>query len=344
MVSRERAGMELDEYLCLLFPEWNKGFVRRQIRAGQVLVDGEPTHPSRRLKSDQVLILDIDPDEVPKPPVAPAVELEILEENEHWLVVAKPAGLAVEPERWARDEASLSGALLRVAVERADESDREAEGVEHRLRLAHRIDKETSGALLVAKDLETERALRTAFEEGRVEKQYLALVEGEYPLADGESEIIDAPIGPDARRSGRMVIVRGGDEDRPRKKKGAASGKPSRTRVAVERRFRGYTLLACSPLTGRTHQIRVHLAHVGFPLAVDKLYGRRDELLLSQLKPGYRLKPGKTERPLIDRLTLHAHRLGVPDLDGGAGTTEVVAPVPKDLTRALKQLERHRSL
>ena len=336
VVSRERAGLELDEFLCLLFPEWNKGFLRRQVHAGTVLVDGAQTLPSHRLRADQVLMVDIDVTDTPAAPIAPGVPLEILEETDDWMVVAKPAGLAVEPERWARDAASLSGALLQVARQRGGEDG----GIDERMRLVHRIDKETSGAVLVAKNVEAERALRRAFEEGRVEKTYFALVEGEHPLADGEAEVIDLPVGPDGRRSGRMMVRPAKD-----KKKGAGGGKPSRTRVRVERRFRGYTLLRCEPLTGRTHQIRVHLSHAGFPLAVDKFYGRRDSLLLSALKPGYRSKPGRAERALMDRLTLHAAEIGVPDLsEAGGDPQRVSAPFPKDFAQALKQLEKHRSM
>jgi len=323
VVPRDRAGMELDEFLCLQYPDCNKGYIRRQVREGGVLVDGVLARPSQRLHTDQVLYVDFEIEEAPAPPVAPAAEIPVLYETEDWLVVDKPPGLAVEPERWARDKATLSGALLQMSQERSTES----QGLSLRLRLVHRLDKDTSGAVLVAKNLQTERFLRTAFDEGRVRKRYLALVEGEHPLADGEEEVIDLPLGPDERKSGRMIVPGRG-------------GKPSRTRVQVERRFRGYTLLACEPLTGRTHQIRVHLAETGFPLAVDPTYGRRDAFLLSAIKPGYKQKPGRPERPLIDRLTLHASRIGVPGPDGEI--TWVESPLPRDFERALKQLDKVR--
>jgi 23S rRNA-/tRNA-specific pseudouridylate synthase len=154
-------------------------------------------------------------------------------------------------------------------------------------------------------------------------------VEGEHPLADGEEEEIDLALGPDEKRSGRMVV----DPD----------GKPARTRIAVLQRFRGFTWLACRPLSGRTHQIRVHLAARGFPLAVDPLYGRRDELLLSNVKAGYRAKPGRPERPLIERLTLHAAAIELPSPRDAARTIRVEAPLPKDLSQLLKQLAKVRA-
>ena len=325
VVSAERAGLELDEFLCLKYPDYNKGYIRRQVREGMVLVDGNPALPSQRLRPEQVLMVDFDEREAPPPPVAPDVELSILHEEDDWMIVDKPAGLAAEPERWARANATLAGALLELARTRAGRVD----GLDVRLRAVHRIDKETSGAVVVAKNLEAERFLRRAFEEGGVRKSYLALVEGEHPQGEDESLVIDLPLGPDARKSGRMVVAERG-------------GKEARTRLSVERRFRGYTLLRCEPLTGRTHQIRVHLAACGFPLAVDRVYGRRDGLFLSELKPGYRPKPGRAERPLIGRLTLHALEVEVPRPAPAEGPVTVSAPLPKDFANTLAQLEKVR--
>ncbi len=326
VVPWERAGLELDEFLCLQFPTCSKGFLRRAVRAGQVLVDGTRAQPSQRLRPDQVLLLEFDEDEAPPSPVAPACEIPILYEDEDLLVLDKPSGIAVEPERWARGAASLAGALLALARSRSAGED----ALDLRLRAVHRLDKDTSGALVVAKHLEAERSLRAAFEQERVEKTYLALVEGEHPLADGAEEVIDLPLGPDEKKSGRVAV-------QPR------TGKPSRTRIAVARRFRGYTWLSCQPLTGRTHQIRVHLTACGFPLAVDPLYGRRSTLHLSALKSGYKVKRGLPERPLIARLTLHAAEVRVPSPGAGRGSVSVEAPLPKDLASLLKQLAKVRS-
>ncbi|MAF66489.1 MAG: hypothetical protein CMJ84_12635 [Planctomycetes bacterium] len=330
VVSRERGGIELDELLCLLFPLLNKGFLRAQVRAGRVLVDGTPAAPSQRLRTDQVISLDIPEEEAPLRPMGSGVAPRVLYEDADVLVIDKPSGLAVEPERWERAGACLSGDLLDLACERSDLTPSDPSvptaGLGFRPRLVHRIDKGTSGVVLVAKHIESERRLRGAFEDGLIEKRYLALVEGDFPLAQGETDTIDAAIAPDRRRSGRMCI--------------AAGGKSSRTRVSVERRFRGFTLMACVPLTGRTHQIRVHLAGRGFPLAVDPQYGHRDRLFLSELKRGYRPKRGRPETPLIDRLTLHAARLRFPSVE--SDSREVEAPLPKDWRRLEKQLAKVR--
>jgi len=315
----------------------NKGFLRRQVREGRVLVDGCAADPSKRLKRDHVISVAFDDDEAPLAPAAPATRVPILYEDEAVLAVDKPAQLAVEPERWARDAATLSGALLDIALDRSggEEGGRPREGqLQFRPRLVHRIDKDTTGVVLVAKTLDAERRLRTAFEDGSVEKAYLALVEGEHPAADGDWETIEHPIAPDARKSGRMCVREG--------------GKPSVTDVSVEARYRGFTLLRCRPRTGRTHQIRVHLAEEGFPLAVDPQYGRRDQLLLSEIKRGYRPKRGGTEQPLIKRLTLHAASLEFPDVSVAQGTSAgsilVESSLPKDFQRVLKQLAKVRQL
>ncbi len=353
-VPRQHVGLELDEFLALHYPEATKGFLRRQIREGHVLLDGDLAQPSHRLRERHVVIVEFDEEELPEAPVAPEQSIDVLYEDDHVLVVDKPPGLATEPERWARANASLAGAVIQLAVNRGggavvrfdddDQDEREDErayeredadgaqahprgALSFRPRLVHRLDKDTSGAILVAKDLETERRLRRAFDAGQVHKTYLALVEGEHPLADGESAWIERPVDHDARKSGRMQVVETG-------------GKPSRTRVWVEQRFRGFTLLGCEPRTGRTHQIRVHLAAEGFPLVVDPFYGRRSQLLLSDFKRKYRPKTGRAERPLIERLTLHALRLEFPGADGTAVAVE--SPLPADFARVLKQMSKVR--
>ncbi len=353
IVPIEHAGLELDEFLGLFYPQFSKGFLRQQVRERRVLLDGNGVMPSQRLRQDQVVLVQFDEDAAADSgPVAPELEIPVLWEDSDVLVVDKPPRLAVEPERWHKAAATVAGALLALAIERSGKdaaATDDATPLDFRPRIVHRLDKDTSGALVVAKHLDAERRLRTAFEAGRLAKQYLALVEGEHPLGDGEEDCIHLPLGPDGRRSGRQKV----DEQ---------EGKESTTLVRVAQRFRGYTLLACQPLTGRTHQIRVHLAARGFPLSVDPLYGRADALSLSDFKRGYRAKRGRPERALLDRLALHASQIvfPLPADDGAAfvpgpqpeGTpngpladgkfAHVSAPLPADFQRTLKQLSKWR--
>jgi 23S rRNA pseudouridine1911/1915/1917 synthase len=329
-VDAAHAGMELDEFLARAFPRTAKSVLRQLVRSGRVLVDGGAARPSTRLHGDDVVSLDFDEEEFEsKAPVADEQPLAILYEDEHVLALDKPAALAVEPDRWDATRPSLLGSLHALAETRGNGTGGEPLANEaFRPRIVHRLDKETSGVVLVAKTIEAERALGAAFENSDVRKTYLALVEGEHPLEDGASEVIDLPLGPDERRSGIVCVRR--------------DGKEARTRIAVERRFRGYTLLRCEPLTGRTHQIRVHLAAGGFPLAVDPNYGRRRALALSEIKPDYRFKPGRVETPLIERLTLHALSIEFARVGGAGERVLVEAPLPRDFERALKQLAKVR--
>ncbi len=327
VVAAEQVGLELDEFLCRQHPLTPKRVLRSLVRQGQVLVDGTGARPSQRLRIDQVVTVDyVEEDLASVRPAAPEEPLVCLFEDDDIFVVDKPANLLVEPDRWDASRPSLLGALHSAAEQReADQS--------FRPRVVHRLDKGTSGIVLVAKHVDAERHLGDAFQRGAIQKTYLALVEGECDLEDDATDVIDFPLGPAPRRNGTMRV----DEE---------GGKPARTVISVEERFRGFTLVRCQPITGRTHQLRVHLAEIGHSLAVDPLYGRRSALLLSEIKAGYRPKPGRSESPLIERLTLHAWRLSFPadrERNGGEDVEITVeAPLPSDFERALKQLRKVR--
>ena len=196
-----------------------------------------------------------------------------------------------------------------------------------RLRVVHRLDKETSGVLIFATNTDAQRHLSHQFQNNEVEKEYLALVYGRPHETSGE---IDAPIARHPTDPLRMAVARHG-------------GRPARTRWNVEESFRAYTLLRIFPKTGKTHQIRVHLKHIGLPLAIDPVYNpasaRAGGLLLSSFKRGYRPPSAGEERPLIDRLTLHAQRLKFQDRAGSSVVVE--APLPKDFRAALNMLRKY---
>ena len=224
------------------------------------------------------------------------------------LVVDKPAGLLSAPGRTGDD--------VRTALRAAG-----LVGDSEPLRLVHRLDRETSGVLVLARTLSAQRSLTAQFYARTVEKTYLGLVSG-YVTADGE---VDLPLQVD--RGGGRVRVHG------------RRGKPAVTRFHVLQRVAGNTLLECRPLTGRTHQIRAHLAAIGHPLAVDPLYGGAEAVYLSHYKQGYRPSARHDERPLIARLTLHALRIAFDHPDSGERVS-FEAPIPKDLRATLNQLSR----
>ncbi len=189
--------------------------------------------------------------------------------------------------------------------------------------VVHRLDKETSGILVFAKTEQAHKNLSEQFYERSVNKRYYALVEG---LVHQQEGLIDKPIAPDPVHPDRMIVAR--------------RGKASVTRYKALEYFKNYSLLEADIETGRTHQIRVHFKSIGYPLAVDALYGRRDAFYLSQIKHGaYKLGKGQEERPLMQRSSLHAERLTF----AHPGTGEQISfevPLPKDFQAVLTQLRK----
>lgn len=246
--------------------------------------------------------------------------IDILYDNESVLAVNKPAGLATIPGRGEHDSV-LERLARQIGLPCTGQSD-------PRLRVVHRLDKDTSGVLLLAKHRDAQRQLSEQFQNNRVGKEYLAIVAGRPEHPEGD---IDAPIGPHPAHRDRMIVLKRG-------------GRPARTLWRLEESFRHFSLLRVFPKTGKTHQIRVHLAHVGLPLAVDPLYhpsrgAAAAGIYLSRFKRDYRPTRGEDERPLIARLTLHAERItfGMPDEEA----LTVEAPLPKDFHATLNQLRRH---
>jgi 23S rRNA pseudouridine1911/1915/1917 synthase len=233
---------------------------------------------------------------------------ELLHEDEDLLVVNKPAGLLTIPDRNGEKD-SLHAQLERKYG---------------KVFIVHRLDRETSGILCFARNETAHRHLSMQMEHHTADKYYTALVDGELHHEEGE---IDKPIGEHASIPGKMSI--------------RMTGKPSLTFYRVAERFKRFTLADVLIKTGRTHQIRIHFQSIGYPLAVDALYGRRPGFLLSELK-GKSYKSGKfsdDERPIMERTSLHAARLKLDHPKTGL-RMEFQAELPKDFAALLNQLRK----
>jgi RluA family pseudouridine synthase len=247
-------------------------------------------------------------------------EIPILFEDEHLLALDKPSGLLVSPDRADPERPNLMKLLhAGIAEGKPWASSRSLSYLMN----AHRLDSDTSGVILLAKSKPVLVQLADLFGSEKPAKEYVALVQG--TPAEPQFET-DAKLGPDPLKPGIIRVEQ-------------KRGKRARTLFEVLERFSRWTLLKCRPVTGRTHQIRVHLRWLRLPIVADSLYGG-SPLLLSRLKSNFHLKAGRTERPLLSRPALHAERLELAHPVTGAMLT-IIAPWPKDLTVAVNYLRRY---
>ncbi|MEO1625413.1 MAG: RluA family pseudouridine synthase [Bacteroidota bacterium] len=235
-------------------------------------------------------------------------KIDILHEDDALIIVNKPPNFLTIPDRYAHHLPNLLDFLSKRCG---------------KVFVVHRLDRETSGIICFAKTQEAHRHLNQQFQDRKAEKHYYALLEGNVHQETGR---IDKPIAAHPSRSGRMIVSK--------------SGKPSLTLYKVVERFRQFTLVEANIKTGRTHQIRVHFDAIGYPLAVDSVYGRRESFLLSEIKGrAYRRKDEREERPLISRSSLHARKLRLIHPDTEEWIT-IEADVPKDFRATLQQLRK----
>jgi 23S rRNA pseudouridine955/2504/2580 synthase/23S rRNA pseudouridine1911/1915/1917 synthase len=243
------------------------------------------------------------------------IDIDILWEDANYVAISKPARLAAIPGRGEKVNA-FEQVAQKIGLPHSGNSDA-------RLRLLHRIDKDTSGILLFARNKTAQKHVSHQFQNNQVTKEYLALVAGRPYQDHGE---IDAPMAPHPSSPKKMAV--------------AKHGRPARTLWKVEDYLGDFTLLRVFPKTGKTHQIRVHLKSIGLPLAIDPLYNPKGQqaIFLSSFKRGYR-QSNHEERPLISRLTLHAEKLTFDNLDGTK--VQLAAPLPKDFRATLNQLRKY---
>jgi 23S rRNA pseudouridine1911/1915/1917 synthase len=297
VVSPPGSGERLDAFLARV-SGLSRARVQRLMDDGLVLVDGRPEKPRRRLAPGQRIEIRI-PDPTPLVLAPEAIALHILHEDADLIVLSKPAGLVVHPGA-GRSSGTLVHALLAHCGHLPGIGGVERPGI------VHRLDRDTSGALVIAKTELAHLGLSQQFKTRQVEKRYLALVHGEMAAAAGR---IEAPIGRHAHNRKRMDVRREG-------------GREARTCFRVLRRLPGMTLVELDLETGRTHQIRVHLAHIRHPVVGDQVYGGRQE----------RREAGLHAR-WVSRQMLHAWRLGFRHPRTGIWL-EFTAPIPEDFRQA----------
>ncbi len=304
LVGAPEAGGRLDLVLRAHFPWKSRTRFQRMLDRGEVTVNGRTAKASQRLRRGDEVAVRVPPD-----PAAPAREdgddLVVLHEDDDLVAVDKPSGLTAHPVGRIRH-----GTLINKLHARYRRASPEHDVVP---RLGHRLDKDTSGVLLCVKHRAADAALTEAFTRRRVRKTYLALVAGVPGPAEG---LVDAPLARDP--AGEVLLSMAV----------TSGGLPSRTRWRVREAFRAHALLEVEPETGRTHQIRVHLAHVGLPIVCDHLYG--------DLRP---LWVPPAPEPVLARLALHAHRLRLDHPVTGV-PLDLVSPLPPDLAGALEALRR----
>jgi 23S rRNA pseudouridine1911/1915/1917 synthase len=307
-VERSHPGERLDVFLRRHFPAVSRGAIQRLIEQGHITVNSQQTKPTHPPRAGDIVQISW-PEARPAVAQPEDIPLDILYEDEDLLVLNKPAGLVVHPAA-GNEEHTLVNALLHHCA-----GGLSGIGGVARPGIVHRLDKETSGCLVVAKNDETHVSLSAQFAGRAVDKLYLAIVCGVMPRDEGN---IRAAIARHPTHRKRMAVSDG------------EKGRAAHTGYRVIERLRGATLVEARLHTGRTHQIRVHFQHLGFPVAGDATYGPRQTARLAELT-GY----------AAARVLLHAHKLAFNHPRAGR-VMNFTAPWPADFEEALQALREER--
>ncbi len=286
-------NVRLDKYLAQVLPQFSRAYLQKLIMQGRILVNGQRAKASLKLSHHDKITVELPC--LPTYPLAEPIPLAIVYEDEDILVIDKPAGLTIHPAP-GHPNHTLVNAILAHCPSLTTSNETMRPGI------VHRLDKDTSGLIVIAKDEVAREYLAMQFKSRAVTKGYLVLVKGNLSPEQG---VIEAPIGRDPRRRQKMAIVE--------------AGKQASTRYRVQKYLDNYTLLEVTPLTGRTHQIRVHLSAIGYPVVGDPVYG---------VKSAY-----------LKRQFIHAYRLGF-RLPSTKQYQEFTSPLPPDLEQALKCLAK----
>jgi 23S rRNA pseudouridine1911/1915/1917 synthase len=304
VVPEEQGGLRLDRFVAAS-GEWSRSQAARWIADGRVTRNGRPAKAALQLQPGDVVEVSVPP--VARSEVVPQdIPLDVIYEDEHLIAVNKPPGLVVHPAA-GNPEGTLVNALL------AHCRDLSGVGGVERPGIVHRLDKDTSGVMVAAKSDAAHRALSLAFRWRTTDKRYLALV---YGLPSREEGVVDAPIARHPSERKRMAVV--------------AGGRQARTFWWARERFPGAALFECRPVTGRTHQIRVHLAHAGHAVIGDPVYAGRQWRTLADDALAERCRT-------FPRQALHAWKLTIAHPGSGEPMT-FEAPLPEDLRELLAAL------
>ncbi|MCA9833518.1 MAG: RluA family pseudouridine synthase [Thermomicrobiales bacterium] len=296
--QREHLGLRLDKYVADELPELSRTYLQQLISDGSVLVDGLVRRTSFKITPGQIVTVEL-PEVEETELLAEDIPLDVVYEDSDILMINKPAGLVVHPAA-GHSHGTLVNAVLFHAPEISIQGST-------RPGIIHRLDKDTSGIMVIAKSDRAQTSLVEQWQAREVRKQYLALVSG---VIEEDTATIDAPIGRSSANRQQMTATR--------------SGREAITHFTVLERFEDCTLLDVAIETGRTHQIRVHLAFIGHPVVGDALYGN---------KPSARV----AERLGVKRQFLHAQSLSF-DMPGAGERVTFEAPLPSDLSVVLEEL------
>jgi len=305
-VGEGQNGLRLDRALGELFSDYSRNFLANLVTEGHVRIDGAPaSKPSQRVETGQRLEIDV-PQAAPAGIASQEIPLRVLYEDADVVVIDKPAGLVVHPAAGHTDGTLVNALLFHV-------TDLSGIGGEIRPGIVHRLDKDTSGVMVIAKHDAAHRKLTEIWSTERVRKEYLALV---YGTPSSERGTVNAPIGRDPRDRKRMAVV--------------ATGRAAITDYEVAERLRYVSLVRCRLRTGRTHQIRVHMKHLGHPIVGDPVYSG----------PQWRGIPDKRVQKLLsslERQMLHAARITFAHPTSG-NVMSFEAPLPPDFANVIEAL------
>ena len=322
-VEASEKNERLDAFLVRHFSNFSRVKLQRAIASENVLLDGKKATSSTRLRLGQTVRF-LPPQPEPEGSIPEDIPLDILFEDEHMVAINKPPAMVVHPAKGHWSGTLTAGLAFHF-------NQLSSVGGPTRPGIVHRLDRDTSGVILVAKTDQAHNALSSQFENRTVKKEYLAIVS---PAPDRDRDVIDKPIGAHPYQREKKAI-----------REGHSTSRAAYSQYEVMERFAGFATVLVKPKTGRTHQIRVHLAHIGCAVLCDRLYSGRAKLGLNELA---RTKPNKAnqagdEELLLGRQALHARRISFAHPDTGESMV-IEAPLADDIKNTIAALGKYRPL